>query len=169
VSADVYTLTIFVEPYLSITLSGRDVDRLVAKLGQIEKVLGAFPEQKDVTDAIARIEAGPESARGVEFKPGEDGAILRALDELRVERPLGAALVRLRDALLDQVGPSARTYQLELHQADGSIDRSQLFYSYSGAYAVGERLPLLPEGDCWEVVEVRRDGDDETLVCEPFT
>jgi hypothetical protein len=169
VSADTYTLTVFVEPYHSVTLSERDVDRLLAKLGQIEKVLGAFPERKDVTDAIARIEAGPGSARGVEFKPGEDGAILRALDELRVERPLGARLVRLRDALLDQVGPSARTYQLELHQADGSVDRSQVFYSYSGGYLVGERLPLLPDGDCWEVEVAKQPTDSEhgKLVCRP--
>ena len=76
-STDAHTLTVFVEPYHSVTLTDHDVGRLVAKLGQIEKVLSAFPERKDVTDAIARIEAGPESVRGVENKPGEDGAILR--------------------------------------------------------------------------------------------
>lgn len=168
-STDAHTLTVFVEPYHSVTLTDHDVGRLVAKLGQIEKVLSAFPERKDVTDAIARIEAGPESVRGVEFKPGEDGAILRELDELRLERPLGATLVRLRDALLDQVGPSARTYKLELHQADGSVDRSQAFYSYSGAYLVGERLPLLPDGDCWEVEVAKQPTDSEhgKLVCRP--
>lgn len=166
-SADARTLEVFVEPYQSITLPDREVDRLLVKLRQIEKALGGFPERKDVTDALARIEGGPTSSRGVEFKPGEDGAILRALDELRVERPLGGALVRLRDALLDHVGTSARTYRLELRHITTPVDRSKIFYSYSGAYTVGKRLPLLPDGDCWEVVEVRRDGDDETLVCVP--
>jgi hypothetical protein len=74
VSSDAHTLTVFVEPYHSVTLTDHDVGRLVAKLGQIEKVLGAFPERKDVADAIARITAGPASSRGVEFKPGEWGA-----------------------------------------------------------------------------------------------
>jgi hypothetical protein len=158
VSTDAHTLTVFVEPYHSVTLTDHDVGRLVAKLGQIEKVLG-FPgaegrrgrDRADHSRARKlprrRVQAGERTVR-----------FLRALDELRVERPLGATLVRLRDALLDQVGPSARTYQLELHQADGSVDRSQVFYSYSGAYLVGERLPLLPDGDCWEV-EVAKQPD----------
>jgi len=169
VARNTYTLTVFVEPHHSITLSDRDVERLVTKLRQLESALGTFPERIDFTDAAARIDAGETDARGVQFKPGEDVGILRALDELRVERPLGTALVRLRDLLVATIGPGAVTYQLELQQADGQLDRSKVFFSYSGAYTVGERLPILPEGTCWEVVEVRETepGFNDELVCRP--
>src|SRR5205814_863620 len=99
-----------------------------------------------------KIEAARElhSSTRIELDPGEDVALLRALEHLR---PYGLSreLARLREALIGWTGPETSRYALELH-ADGQV-RTADFTSYAGPYIVGDVLPVPDKTnpECWEV------------------
>jgi hypothetical protein len=103
----------------------------------------------------------------IEFDDAQALAVLRAVDNLRAGGRLRGALAlpRLRRALISHLAAPVVEYELTLTRDRVTSEAS--FVSYSGHYAVGDRL-LTPEGT-WTVdgIESREDTNDR-LICVPF-
>jgi len=140
-------------------------------------VLASFNPSADYAPAADEVRRVQASGGAVDFGLTEGFALLRALDHIRWEQShVSKELHRLRDAMVWRVEDLLRLrgalvsrvepihYDLEL-VPPRALD-VQDFVSYSGAYRVGDVLPV-KDGHLLKVVEVRvRAGQRTVLACD---
>jgi hypothetical protein len=133
-----------------VTISVEEVKLLLRKLRELEAVVGGL----DFANPIAKIEGAwrvpADTLRPLALEPGEDLAVLRALQHLRYPNRLTTSTARLWDALLRQTGPLVYEYLVELDTAEGRATKT--FVSYGGVYRVGDELPPDEDGVRWQVL-----------------
>jgi hypothetical protein len=153
----------FYIPDIAVTVPPQDVERVLAKLD----FLASFNPTRDYNGIAERLRHAAElgGEHPLEPQPGEDVALLLALEHLRQEGRDGHELERVRGALAAQIAPAIVHYDLELIPA-GALDVRD-FRSYTGPYRVGDVLPMR-HGMLLRVVEVRENDEpaQPCLVCE---
>lgn len=160
----------FYVPEVHIAVSFDDVRQVVEELRRLARDQ-LRPERLRAADLLEQTLAGAHGTQRVLLVPGlshdEQEALLRAVEHLRwPEKGISGELNRLHGALKGWVPMPHITYELSYGYGGDTVR----FWSYTGSYRIGDRLPLTKSNECWEVthVEASRAGcDDERLVVEP--
>jgi len=138
--------------------------RIIGVLAEIGEHTGGY----DFDSVRRAIERGLKpSAAPITLYPGEDDALMRALDWAWPMPWFRDKLVQLRDSLLASTGPRLYTADV-VREGRPTIT----LFSCAGAYRVGNHLPPEREGDewvRWRVARIEHDAtsDRERLICEP--
>jgi hypothetical protein len=159
----------FYVPEVFITVSMQDIQRLVAELRRSSRDRRR-DERLRVADRPAKAVEGELGAQRIvvpDLPDDEQQALLRAVEHLRLASGgMSKQRGRLHFALKGRVPMQHISYDVVFGYGG---DKSS-FTSYTGSYEVGDRLPCVRPGECWEVVAfgtAREDSERESLIVEP--